>query len=772
MPRRVSSLVTPLRRHLALADTVRGSTLLVAGALLAVFVASVVIRTPWRGHLASGDQWVTGLTLRWVGAWHRDGAINTGLGLIDSPPTQEFAPPFRVRKWGLPGHALLVHLALAPLGLAPTVGRVMWVNLGIQLFLAIELAVLAYALTRLARPERPRLATLAAAHCGAFTLLFPPMLYWGQNLSCQDFSVLPLMVFVVAARWLRAEVGWRRGRILLDAGVAICVVLGTITEFLFWLLVPWLIVRRLVAERRGGPRTTDRWRLTLLLPFVATLFLLLRLFLLQRYGDFIVGRGAAWVVGGTGARGAAFVFLRLLLFGRFLRTYFADAMGPIGFVCLGLVVWKVLPKGRGAALPQALRGILIDLLVPCLLFTLALVNHQVFHTHSAMKYVPFIALTWTVLVPCLIAGRTTGRGVLAAAYAVVAVLAILPSSSGYADYFPAPQARWEREGAFLREHTAAGDTVVSTTADIDIDPPQRAALAERVVRRVYGPLDLLERVRSEPADAMVALYGPRRAYAAFGAKDTPAVAQGDLAITRFPVGRFTSFMEARPDAELRANLGEVLLGRLRPRVQDLHPYGGPIPGPPIPVALHLIDTKRFPLGGYDHLYWAGEERFHWKQFQQRLRQSTQRMVTVHAHELLVVGDARFARTWSLWERDAPHDDAPIEWARLVLGRFSTGVAKAGTRAWSWRGYDVVVAPLPDPPAILRELVPQVAEWAAYLVYRGRTPVGLAFGPTPDRPLPLGPPHWVAVVFDALAAPIVVPEEIAEPWTIRSGARVR
>jgi hypothetical protein len=32
--------------------------------LVCIFLVSVVLRAPWRGHLAQGDQWVTALALR------------------------------------------------------------------------------------------------------------------------------------------------------------------------------------------------------------------------------------------------------------------------------------------------------------------------------------------------------------------------------------------------------------------------------------------------------------------------------------------------------------------------------------------------------------------------------------------------------------------------------------------------------------------------------------------------------------------------------------
>jgi len=77
----------------------RRGFLAVVAALVCIFLVSVALRAPWRGHLAQGDQWVTALALRWVRAWHRDGAWASRFALIESPPTAEFGSS----SWTGPG---------------------------------------------------------------------------------------------------------------------------------------------------------------------------------------------------------------------------------------------------------------------------------------------------------------------------------------------------------------------------------------------------------------------------------------------------------------------------------------------------------------------------------------------------------------------------------------------------------------------------------------------------------------------------------------------
>jgi hypothetical protein len=57
--------------------------------------------------------------LRWVRAWHRDGAWATRFALVESPPTAEFAGA-PLHKWGLPGQMLLIHGVAELLGSSPT----------------------------------------------------------------------------------------------------------------------------------------------------------------------------------------------------------------------------------------------------------------------------------------------------------------------------------------------------------------------------------------------------------------------------------------------------------------------------------------------------------------------------------------------------------------------------------------------------------------------------------------------------------------------------
>lgn len=734
--------------------SLRGRGLVAVTAILVgIFAMSIALREPWRGHLAKGDQWVTALALRWVRAWHRDGALASKLALVESPPTAEFAGEKQVHKWGLPGQMLLLHAVALSLGRAPDVPLLNDVSLAVHFVLMLVMAGAAFLLARRTWPDRPRWWPLIALHCGAFTVLFPAILYWGQNMTVQDFTVLPFFVFIVVARWLRATVASRTTRVALDVGVAVSVFAGAMTEFYFWIIVPYLLLARWTAARRGRPHTTDPWLWTLAAPFALAFACLVAIWVANGQLAIVRWRLASWTTGGAGAGvpGLSFVGVRVFLFFMFLKGHFVGAFGPIGVLTFVLAAWKLVPRDRVPGLPPEVRGVLLDLLVPCLVFTLLLAHHQAFHTIAAVKYVPFVALAWTVLVPFLVL-RARRRTLVASTYAVVAALAILPFSSNYQRFFPAPEPSWDAEAAFLREHTRPTDTVVSTLTQIDLVPPQRIALAERRVTHVYGPLELLQQTTALPDETTIALYGPAGVHRAFGVADADVAADGERSVARFPLGRLRAAMHARPDAAFREHLGDVLRGDVRASGQ---PAPAPVPMPALrpPVALHATDTQRVWLGAWDRLYWADDLHFHWRAAQAK----------TPSRELAVLGNARYATDWmALWREVPATDPAPLDWGRFVADLFARA-ATDRTSSSTWRGYDVVGLPAGQVPTILGTRVPSVTAWTAYLLARDGQPVGVALEPTTAD---AANPPWVAVLLDGLAVDVTVPDYVSGEWSVQ------
>ncbi len=466
---------------------------LVVSSIVAMFLVTILLRSPWLGFLAEGDSYVTAQALRWVRTWHRDGAWATRFELILTPPTDEYRGDNKIAKWALPGHPLLVYAALQQFDLEPTVARLMEVNLAIHLGLAILLALLAYYLAALARPESLRWPALTALHGGLFVLLFPPMMYWGEVLSCQYFTVLPLFVIAVAGRWLRASLPTERQRRDADVLVSVAVFAGTLTDFLFWLLVPCLLLARALRAWKGRPRTSDPWKWTLLVPYLAALFALFVLFIVNGQVGAMIGRAMYWTVGGSGGGLSFFLVTRVWYLVVYFRSHFYEAFRLLGAFCIGLALVALIARRGAGSVPWVARGILLDLLLPPLLFSFVLSPHQANHTVAAMQYVPFVALAWTFLTPLAvdaIRGRRK-RAVAWAVYAVLAFLLIWPGSSGYRKYFPLPEWDWTREARFLSENTRPSDRIFSPSTSIEILPPQRIALGERAVHHVYGPLDLV-----------------------------------------------------------------------------------------------------------------------------------------------------------------------------------------------------------------------------------------------------------------------------------------
>lgn len=752
----------------------RFATLPAALALIVVvFLASVAMREPWRGHLARGDQWVTAQTLRYTRAWHRDGPIARKLDLPMAPPTDEFFGGRRARKWGPFGHVLIVYAVLETLRVEPDVRSVMSVNLGLQLVIVLLLTGVAHWLARITWPERRPLAALVAAHCGVFCVLFPPMLYWGQSLACQDFAMLPPFIVVVAARWMRGFVESPRARLAVDLAIVAGVILGVVTDFLFWVLIPYLVATRRSAERAGRPHTTERWGWTLAVPWVVTMIALFTLFVFQGHIFTWAGRVFSWTTGsGEGNKLQVAVGHVFLLVKFFLSGHFSDALAFPGLLALALAAIALRVPGRVAGLPAEARGLLVDLLMPCLIVALLLAPHQAAHTFAPMKYVPFVALTWTFLVPLVLQQRRSPRTKwLWRAYAVVAVLAVLPSSSGWRRFFPPPVLEWETQAAFLKENVERWRRVYSATTEIDILPPQPIALSERAVTHAYGLLDLsLGALDVPPAPppfrveqpnplGPIALYGPRAYHVAFGAVPADVVERDGYILARYPLNQVLAILDARPDATFRRHLLDVLAGDLEraERTQPLRRLEGQVPRLSGRIAMHALYPDKGKLRD-NRLYVADDQHWHYRTAER---------------DFVTLGDEHFTKVWSgVWKRLPTKEEAPIEWGRFVRGLFDRVAeqAKAGEAiAFAWQGHEVARAAVPVVPAVLRAAFPRASGWRGYVLFKGATPVGAALAAN----VPGGADAvWVAVVFDELAAEIGVPGEIHEEWTVKHPSQRR
>ena len=334
----------------------------------------------------------------------------------------------------LPGHGMVVRASLWIVGLEPTADGLARVNLPIHLALALLLALLAYYLAAIARPESLTWPALTALYCGLFALLFPPILFWGRSVSLHGFTVLPLFVVAVAGRWLRASWPPGRGRSLADVAVGLSVFAGAMTDILFWVLVPYLVATQVVRARRGRPRTSDPLRWTVLLPFAAALTVL----------------AAASLVGTPietmteAAMGSALV-PRLREVVASFRGPFYDPFRLLGFFCIGLSLATLLPRERSGSVPWVARGVLLDLFVPVLASTFLLAPHAEALGVAAVRFVPFVVLAWTVLTPLVVDG-IQGRRRKSVAWALYAAFAVFSIGSGSAGN------RWhssvrERDGA-------------------------------------------------------------------------------------------------------------------------------------------------------------------------------------------------------------------------------------------------------------------------------------------------------------------------------------
>jgi hypothetical protein len=730
----------------------RRRIVVIGAVLFVVFLATVAMRSPWRGFLADGDSWVTGQALRWLRTWHRDGALASAFALVVSPPTAEYEGKNQLTKWALPGHPILLYYALGVFGGEPTLDRIMGANLLIHLALALMLAFLAYYLAALAKPESWRWPTFVALHCGLFTLLLPPILFWGQNLSCQYFTVLPFLLVVVAGRRLRDSFPTERGRRAVDQAVRVSVFAGTFTDFLFWLLIPYFRVARWLRSRRGLAPTSEPWKRTLRGPYRAAMLALMALFLVNGHIGIMINRALTWTVGTQGGGPFFFFATRVWFFAAFFAGHFYDAFGLLGFFCIVLALLKLLRRRRREGIPEPARGILLDLLLPGLLFTFVLSPHEAVHTVAAIQYVPFLALAWTLLTPLAVAG-IRGRWRRKAAwtvYVVFAFVSLWPSMSGWRRDFPRPRKEWTREARFLRENTLPSDRVFSPATEIEILPPQRIALAERAVHHVYGPLDIAEQTAELEETATIAVYGRAEDLMRLGTEETEGPRYLGRSLARVSLRRFRRFVDGRVDAPFRAREDEILRGAIRPRDEAVSPFDGESRPPELPVAFHL---RYGPGAGDDKetLYWKDETHFH---------------IVAPDGERVVRGEEAFHREFvGIWDKLDEVDDRAAELGSFLVRAFhDKGDDKDEGEAvrFPWGEYEVIRRAVGPGPAAFQKRYPSVGGWDAYLVYAGEKPMAMVLGPT----VPSGEDDaWISVVLDDVVGKLGGTVEVAEEWKV-------
>ena len=719
----------------------------IGAVLFVAFLATVVMRSPWRGFLADGDSYVTAQALRWLRTWHRDGALASSFALVVSPPTEEYEGDNRLTKWALPGHPILVHYALEALGAEPTLVRIMQANLAIHLALALLLAFLAYYLAALAKPESLRWPILVALHCGLFSLLFPPILFWGQNLSCQYFTVLPLLLIAVAGRRLRDSFPTERGRRAVDRAVGISVFAGTFTDFLFWLLVPYFLAARALRSWRGLAPTSEPWKRTLRRPYLAALLVLMFLFLVNGHIGIMIHRALTWTFGTQGGGLGFFLATRVWFLVAYFAGHFYDAFGILGFFCIGLALSRLVRRRKSAGIPEAARGILLDLLLPGLLFTFVLSPHQSVHTVAAMQYVPYIALAWTFLTPIAVAGihNRWMRTAAWTAYGAFAFVSIWPSQSGYRRYFPEPRLDWTLEARFLRENTQPSDRIFSPATEIEILPPaDRACGASRPSR--------VRTSRHPEADGGARGWGGVRPLRAGGGPASPGNGTngGAPAPRRKPCPPFPPPLPPLDRRARRCRLsrprGRDPEGRDAPPDEALAPFDGELRRPELPVAFHL----RYGPGagqGEETLYWKDETHFH--------------SVSPDG-ERVVRGEEAFSREYfGIWQKLDAVDGNAAELGAFLLRVFE-GRGESAAERFLWADYEVIRRAVGPGPAALQKRSSPVGGWDAYLVYAGERPVALALGPT----APSGESDpWISVVLDDVVGEVGGTAEVMEEWKV-------
>ncbi|MDX1946613.1 MAG: hypothetical protein SFU86_14525, partial [Pirellulaceae bacterium] len=225
----------------------------------AVFAYTVAIRAPWFGQLTDcSHEWCTATSLIWAQNWYREGALQSGFLLLENPASPEFTTldsrsPYVSYP---PGSILPLHVLSLLRGREPDLPLIMGVSLAGHWLVAASLAAAVYWL--LLKCGLPMWnALLGAVPAPLIELLSPSPLYCHQNFYAMDSLAVVLFAICLAletARWT-----FPRWSTLADALLWVMLLLGYLTDWLFALVGPTLLVCRLVLEWRD--RTNWRQRM-------------------------------------------------------------------------------------------------------------------------------------------------------------------------------------------------------------------------------------------------------------------------------------------------------------------------------------------------------------------------------------------------------------------------------------------------------------------------------------------------------------------------------
>lgn len=219
--------------------------------LIGVFLFTIQVRKPWFGQLINGDHhYLTGSTLKFARIWYHEKPWNIAFGLIEQPLSIEHEILQKREPYASypPGTILPIYVISLIMQKEPTVSMVMGFNLFNHIVTALLLSYIAFFLLK--KYESNILSLSLSWIPGIMFLLLPGVMFWQQNIYFADQAVILPFVLIMFIEIVRDYCKNKRIILILNILQTIAIVYGSMTDYLFFFLLCFLYIKRLLYDNR------------------------------------------------------------------------------------------------------------------------------------------------------------------------------------------------------------------------------------------------------------------------------------------------------------------------------------------------------------------------------------------------------------------------------------------------------------------------------------------------------------------------------------------
>ncbi|EKQ52019.1 MAG: hypothetical protein B655_2029 [Methanobacterium sp. Maddingley MBC34] len=495
---------------------------------LVVFQYTVEIREPWFGELSSdpySHQWLTGSTLEFSENWYREGPLNWGFVMLETPASIEFTNSSSREPYlsYLPGSIIPIYTLSKVTGTEPNASLVMGYNLFNHFTIALLLSLLIFVFLRQIKIDY--LNSFLFATIPIFLeLLLPGPLYWHQNVFFADQAVILPFVLYIFLEIIRDGPNCKYAKVLCILQNLV-LFYGIFTDWLFVFIALTVYLKRIFEGKIKFSinigiflkENIKFWSA----PLLAAALYLTQIFFFNQMKNIIRN---FFYRSGLSTEGSQILTTGSVVISNGLTVFIAYIIigyGEIGlyalcfsFAILVVLVWfilseKILKKDSNVEIKR-ICALMAILLIPCILQVLVFRNHSIIHTFSVLKFsvplttIPFVLcpisiyliLKRKVKLPNINLGLFKNLkvdfGLLIIFLMVFTITSfyVVNEHPNYKEIFPETNHSLQVLGDSIQKNTQYSDVVFSPDFEIKSHPPQQLAYSMKKVYKINSTEDI------------------------------------------------------------------------------------------------------------------------------------------------------------------------------------------------------------------------------------------------------------------------------------------